>query len=75
MRTVVFNLKDAGNPDLRRRVAAGHIPPEALAQMSAEDMASDKRKARGRARMRAGAEPLDGRWAVQRAHACANRFK
>lgn len=44
IRTVVFNLKDKSNPDLRGRVAAGVIPPEALAEMSAEDMASDARK-------------------------------
>jgi hypothetical protein len=44
VRTVVFNLKDASNPDLRGRVAAGVIPPEALAAMGAEEMASDARK-------------------------------
>lgn len=41
---MVFNLKDPNNPDLRGRVAVGHIPPEALAQMGAEEMASDARK-------------------------------
>jgi transcription elongation factor S-II len=44
VRTVVFNLKDPNNPDLRGRVAAGHVPPEALAHMGAEEMASDARK-------------------------------
>ncbi|GBF99722.1 hypothetical protein Rsub_12435 [Raphidocelis subcapitata] len=44
VRTVVFNLKDPSNPDLRGRVAAGVIPAEALAAMGAEEMASDARK-------------------------------
>jgi transcription elongation factor S-II len=44
VRTVVFNLKDASNPDLRGRVAAGVVAPDALAGMGAEEMASDARK-------------------------------
>jgi hypothetical protein len=44
VRTVVFNLKDPNNPDLRGRVAAGLIPPAALAAMGAEQMASDERR-------------------------------
>ncbi len=27
-RTLSFNLKDASNPDLRRRVLSGEVPPE-----------------------------------------------
>lgn len=44
VRTVAFNLKDPNNPDLRSRVAVGIVPPEALAHMGAEEMASDARK-------------------------------
>ena len=61
MRTTVFNLKDGGNPDFRGRVAAGVIPPEAAAAMTAEDMASDK--ARGhyaRVRKEMAAEAVRG---------------
>ncbi|XP_058110672.1 transcription elongation factor TFIIS-like [Magnolia sinica] len=43
-RSVMFNLKDSNNPDLRRRVLLGHIKPERLIDMTPEEMASDKRK-------------------------------
>ncbi|KAI8465250.1 MAG: transcription factor S-II, central domain-containing protein [Monoraphidium minutum] len=61
VRTVVFNLKDPGNPDLRGRVASGHVPPEALAAMGAEEMASDARKvANAQIRKEAAAELVRG---------------
>ncbi|BBN17060.1 transcription elongation factor S-II [Marchantia polymorpha subsp. ruderalis] len=44
-RSIMFNLKDANNPDLRRRVLLGEIEPEQLMTMSVDDMASDQRKA------------------------------
>jgi len=43
-RSIMFNLKDANNPDLRRRVLLGEIKPEKLIVMTAEEMASDQRK-------------------------------
>ncbi|CAH8310555.1 unnamed protein product [Eruca vesicaria subsp. sativa] len=43
-RSIMFNLRDSNNPDLRRRVLTGEVSPEKLITMSAEDMASDKRK-------------------------------
>ncbi|XP_068640957.1 transcription elongation factor TFIIS-like [Aristolochia californica] len=43
-RSIMFNLKDANNPDLRRRVLLGHIKPERLIEMTPEEMASDQRK-------------------------------
>ncbi|XP_020597665.1 transcription elongation factor TFIIS-like [Phalaenopsis equestris] len=43
-RSIMFNLKDSKNTDLRRRVLLGHIPPERLITMTAEEMASDERK-------------------------------
>ncbi|KAJ7571350.1 hypothetical protein O6H91_01G160500 [Diphasiastrum complanatum] len=43
-RSIMFNLKDANNPDLRRRVLLGDIKPDELMNMTAEDMASDERK-------------------------------
>ncbi|VVB02611.1 unnamed protein product [Arabis nemorensis] len=43
-RSIMFNLKDKDNPDLRRRVLTGEVSPEKLITMSAEEMASDKRK-------------------------------
>lgn len=43
-RSIMFNLRDSNNPDLRRRVLTGEISPEKLITLSAEDMASDKRK-------------------------------
>ncbi|ERN04195.1 hypothetical protein AMTRI_Chr08g168260 [Amborella trichopoda] len=43
-RSILFNLKDANNPDLRRRVLLGKIKPENLINMTPEEMASDQRK-------------------------------
>uniref|UniRef100_A0A1J3GRN9 Transcription elongation factor n=1 Tax=Noccaea caerulescens TaxID=107243 RepID=A0A1J3GRN9_NOCCA len=43
-RSIMFNLRDSNNPDLRRRVLTGEVPPEKLITLSAEEMASDKRK-------------------------------
>ncbi|KAH9546346.1 hypothetical protein CY35_12G091000 [Sphagnum magellanicum] len=43
-RSIMFNLKDANNPDFRRRVLLGEIKPEEIVVMTAEDMASDQRK-------------------------------
>jgi transcription elongation factor S-II len=45
VRTLLFNLKDKKNPDLRRRVLLGEIPPEALLDMSSEELASDAKRA------------------------------
>eukprot|EP00245_Coleochaete_scutata_P018483 TRINITY_DN962_c0_g1_i2.p1 TRINITY_DN962_c0_g1~~TRINITY_DN962_c0_g1_i2.p1 ORF type:complete len:346 (-),score=101.93 TRINITY_DN962_c0_g1_i2:129-1100(-) len=43
-RSLLFNLKDAKNPDLRRRVLLGEVEPERVIKMSSDDMASDNRK-------------------------------
>lgn len=43
-RSIMFNLKDPKNTDLRRRVLLGDILPEKLISMTAEEMASDTRK-------------------------------
>ncbi|EHA8586727.1 transcription elongation factor TFIIS [Cocos nucifera] len=43
-RSIMFNLKDAKNPDLRRRVLLGLVKPEKLVEMTPEEMASDGRK-------------------------------
>ncbi|KAK7839904.1 transcription elongation factor tfiis [Quercus suber] len=37
--SILFNLKDPKNPDLRRKVLLGEIKPESLVTMSAEEMA------------------------------------
>ena len=42
--SILFNLKDPKNLDLRRRVLLGEIKPESLVTMSAEEMASHKRQ-------------------------------
>ena len=41
VRSRVFNLKDKKNPELRENVLCGVIPPERLAVMKSEEMASD----------------------------------
>ena len=42
--SILFNLKDPKNPDLRRKVLLGQIKPENLVTMSVEGMASNKRQ-------------------------------
>ncbi|KAL5973773.1 hypothetical protein ACLOJK_030429 [Asimina triloba] len=39
-RSLLFNLKDRNNPELREQVMSGKIPPERLCSMSAEELAS-----------------------------------
>ncbi|PKA50302.1 hypothetical protein AXF42_Ash013391 [Apostasia shenzhenica] len=39
-RSLLFNLKDPSNPDLREGVLSGSIPPEKLCSMTAEELAS-----------------------------------
>ncbi|XAR68702.1 hypothetical protein NMG60_11000049 [Bertholletia excelsa] len=43
-RSIVFNLKDPKNPDLRRKVLLGEVKPERLINMTPEEMASDERQ-------------------------------
>jgi transcription elongation factor S-II len=44
MRTIIFNLKDKKNPELRRRVVLGEVSPEDLVVMSSEEMASSQKQ-------------------------------
>lgn len=39
-RSLLFNLKDRNNPELRERVMSGEISPQKLCSMSAEELAS-----------------------------------
>lgn len=39
-RSLLFNLKDRNNPELRERVISGEISPERLCSMTAEELAS-----------------------------------
>ncbi|XP_073130475.1 transcription elongation factor TFIIS [Henckelia pumila] len=43
-RSVIFNIKDPQNPDFRRKVLLGDIEPEAMTELTPEDMASDARQ-------------------------------
>ncbi|XVF65959.1 hypothetical protein PTKIN_Ptkin09bG0292700 [Pterospermum kingtungense] len=43
-RSIMFNLKDANNPDLRRKVLLGEVKPERLITMTPEEMASEQRQ-------------------------------
>ncbi|CAN0925981.1 Transcription elongation factor TFIIS [Linum grandiflorum] len=43
-RSIMFNLKDAKNPDLRRKVLLGQVNPEMLITMTPEEMASEQRQ-------------------------------
>ncbi len=42
LRTLYFNLKDARNPELRRRVVHGEISPDQLVSMSPKELASQE---------------------------------
>ncbi|KAJ4981765.1 hypothetical protein NE237_032602 [Protea cynaroides] len=41
-RSLLFNLKDRSNPELRERVLAGEISPERLRSMTPEELASEE---------------------------------
>ncbi|KAF2319301.1 hypothetical protein GH714_014498 [Hevea brasiliensis] len=41
-RSLMFNIKDAKNPDFRRKVLLGQVKPEGIAHLSSEEMASDE---------------------------------
>lgn len=43
-RNLHFNLKDAGNPDLRRKVMSGDVAPDVLVVLSPEELASNVKK-------------------------------
>ncbi|KAF8397101.1 hypothetical protein HHK36_016008 [Tetracentron sinense] len=43
-RSIMFNIKDPNNPDLRRKVLLGHVKPERLLSMTPDEMASDQRQ-------------------------------
>ncbi|CAA6661883.1 unnamed protein product [Spirodela intermedia] len=43
-RSILFNMRDPKNPDLRRRVLLGEVTPAELVGMAPEEMASDDRK-------------------------------
>jgi transcription elongation factor S-II len=44
VRTLLFNLKDKKNPDLRRRVLLGEVAPHMLLEMTSEELASDAKR-------------------------------
>ncbi|KAJ9185551.1 hypothetical protein P3X46_005173 [Hevea brasiliensis] len=43
-RSIMFNMKDPNNPDLRRKVLLGQVQPERLITMTPEEMASEQRQ-------------------------------
>ncbi|XP_057533846.1 transcription elongation factor TFIIS-like [Amaranthus tricolor] len=43
-RSIMFNIKDANNPDFRRKVLLGYIKPERIVNLTAEEMASEQRR-------------------------------
>lgn len=43
-RSIMFNIRDPNNPDLRRKVLLGEVMPERLITMTPEEMASDQRQ-------------------------------
>ncbi|MBA0670086.1 hypothetical protein Goklo_025524 [Gossypium klotzschianum] len=43
-RSIMFNMKDPKNPDLRRKVLLGEVNPERLITMTPEEMASEQRQ-------------------------------
>jgi transcription elongation factor S-II len=51
LRSLMFNLKDANNPDLRGHVMGGQIPPAELVRLSADDLANKELAAWRKKRM------------------------
>ncbi|CAG8558334.1 11227_t:CDS:2, partial [Paraglomus occultum] len=49
LRSLILNLKDKKNPELRASVVSGELPVTKFCTMSKEDMASEEKKARDRA--------------------------
>jgi len=49
LRSLLFNLKDASNPDARRRALNGDLSAERLVRAGPEELASDARKAENEA--------------------------
>ncbi|KAG8380999.1 hypothetical protein BUALT_Bualt06G0075200 [Buddleja alternifolia] len=43
-RSIMFNIKDANNPDFRRKVLIGEFEPHAVLELTPEEMASDARR-------------------------------
>ncbi|OMP11258.1 Zinc finger, TFIIS-type [Corchorus olitorius] len=43
-RSIMFNIKDPNNPDLRRKVLLGEVKPERLITLTPEEMASERRQ-------------------------------
>lgn len=43
-RSIMFNIKDAQNPDFRRKVLLGHVKPVRVLEMTPEEMASNERQ-------------------------------
>ncbi|XP_022761393.1 transcription elongation factor TFIIS-like [Durio zibethinus] len=43
-RSIMFNVKDPNNPDLRRKVLLGEVKPDRLITMTPEEMASEQRQ-------------------------------
>lgn len=44
VRSLAFNMRDARNPDLRRRVLEGTITGHVLVTLSSDELASDERR-------------------------------
>ncbi|XP_023694637.1 transcription elongation factor A protein 1 isoform X1 [Paramormyrops kingsleyae] len=44
VRSRIANLRDLKNPNLRKNVLCGNVPPDRMARMTAEEMASDELK-------------------------------
>ncbi|XP_009779340.1 transcription elongation factor TFIIS-like [Nicotiana sylvestris] len=43
-RSIMFNIKDPNNPDFRRKVLIGQIPPRSITELTPEEMASEERQ-------------------------------
>ncbi|GKA02473.1 transcription elongation factor TFIIS-like protein [Tanacetum coccineum] len=43
-RSIMFNIKDAKNPDFRRKVLLGYVKPERILELTPEEMASTERQ-------------------------------
>ncbi|CAG8584290.1 10470_t:CDS:2 [Acaulospora morrowiae] len=79
LRSLILNLKDKSNPNLRKRVISGELPIDVFCTMSKEEMISEDRKARNNEIRQAnlfkarGAGPTQAETDMFRCGKCNNR--
>ena len=76
IRSILFNMSDSKNPDLRRKVLMGEVKPEKLVIMSNTEMASEELQLRIKQIEEKSLEKcLTGRWTSAEEKATTDQFR